>query len=94
MGASGDCAACGSVLAERGVRYRVSQFSGSRRSGGLSDSFLVCAWCVEQLRVRGAVLRANARRARMPGAERERYQRAKIRQPPWMQRRQLERTQQ
>jgi len=88
--ALGSCAACGVGLGGKGTAYRLSQVSGSGHSAGLTESFFVCSWCVDQLRVRGAMLRAHERHARTVNQRQEQLARAKLRQPPWMQRRQLE----
>ena len=83
----GACTACGVVLGSRGMAWRCSQVVESGSSGGLAQSFMVCAWCVDQMRIRGAVERANARKKHMPNLEQERYRRAKLRMPAWMERR-------
>ena len=93
MIAPGACTACGATLPERGTCWHLSAGATTGASAGLSESFSVCTWCVEQMRIRGAVARAAARRAKTPNQNTERYQRAKLRQPEWMQRRQIERVQ-
>jgi hypothetical protein len=89
----GSCAACGIELGGKGTAYRLSQVSGSGHSAGITESFFACSWCVDQMRTRGAVLRANERRARTPNQRHEQMLRAKASPPPWLQRRQLGRSQ-
>lgn len=82
------CKACGVTLGSRGSAWRCTQVAETGGSGGLAQSFGVCSWCIEQMVIRGAVLRAHQRRAATANQNVERYQRAKLANPPWMQRRQ------
>lgn len=81
------CTSCGVALGPKSPAYRVSQLGGQGQSAACAESFDVCAWCIEQLRVLGARQRALSRRSRMPSTRAEQYRRAKLRGAPWVERR-------
>lgn len=85
---AGSCTACGVALGPKSPAYRVSQLGEQGQSAACAESFDVCAWCIEQLRVLGARQRAAARRSLMPSTRAEQYRRAKLRGAPWVLRRQ------
>lgn len=84
---AGACTSCGVALGPKSPAYRVSQLGYQGGSAACAESFNVCAWCIEQLRVLGARQRALSRRSRMPSTRAEQYRRAKLRGAPWIERR-------